>query len=209
MANRDYSKTLVRPLPVHRWRQRRFRDAGMTELWHWWLGRAPCRLHAAVQISARQVGIPRESFTYLQCDLASLESVREFISNFKASGVPLDALVCNAAVYLPVDKEPSFSVEGYELSVAVNHLGHFLLANELLPLLEKSQHKRYAPVTLSLAGCLSPSLAVFCLHERAAVCFITCSAQCATDGSAWLQDDHCGVHHRKQEHSRRKHPPPG
>lgn len=97
-----------------------------------------------MQISARQVGIPRDSFTYLQCDLASLESVRDFIENFKSSGIPLDALVCNAAVYLPVDKEPSFSVEGYELSVAVNHLGHFLMANELLPLLEKSNHKRCA-----------------------------------------------------------------
>eukprot|EP00892_Ulva_mutabilis_P012181 jgi/Ulvmu1/9335/UM050_0085.1 len=103
MANRDYSKTLIK---------------------------------------ARQVGIPRDAFTYIQCDLASLESVHKFVDEFRATGRQLDALVCNAAVYLPVDPEPSFSVEGFELSVAVNHLGHFLLANLLLPDLEKSDWKR-------------------------------------------------------------------
>lgn len=100
------------------------------------------RDYSKTLISARQVGIARENFAYIQCDLASLESVRDFVDDFKATGLPLDALVCNAAVYLPVDKEPSFSVEGYELSVAVNHLGHFLLANLLLPEVEKSAHKR-------------------------------------------------------------------
>ena len=41
-------------------------------------------------------------------------------------------LVCNAAVYLPTAKEPTFTADGYELSVATNHLGHFLLTNLLL-----------------------------------------------------------------------------
>merc|ERR1739838_247329 len=50
----------------------------------------------------------------------------------------LDALVCNAAVYLPLLKEPMWSVDGYELSVATNHLGHFLLCNLMLDDLKKS-----------------------------------------------------------------------
>ena len=41
-------------------------------------------------------------------------------------------LVCNAAVYLPTAKEPRYTADGYELSVATNHLGHFLLTNLLL-----------------------------------------------------------------------------
>lgn len=49
------------------------------------------------------------------------------------------------AVYLPVDPEPTFSADGYELSVAVNHLGHFLLVNELLGDLAKSETKRCGP----------------------------------------------------------------
>jgi protochlorophyllide reductase len=32
------------------------------------------------------------------------------------------------------------SPEGYEISVATNHFGHFLLANLLLPALERSTH---------------------------------------------------------------------
>ena len=33
------------------------------------------------------------------------------------SGRRLDALVCNAAVYLPTAKEPTFTADGFELSV--------------------------------------------------------------------------------------------
>jgi protochlorophyllide reductase len=65
-------------------------------------------------------------------DLASLESVKRFVNNFRVLGRPLNSLVCNAAVYLPLQKQPLRSPEGYELSVATNHLGHFLLCNLLL-----------------------------------------------------------------------------
>lgn len=105
---------------------------------HW---RAP-RARRLAQISAQKQGIDRADFTYIQCDLASLESVRKFVDEFRATGRTLDALVCNAAVYLPVDPEPSFTVEGYELSVGVNHLSHFLLANMLMDDLKKSEYKR-------------------------------------------------------------------
>jgi protochlorophyllide reductase len=101
-----------------------------------------------LQTSAQKMGIPRDSFTYLQCDLAAFESVRKFVDDFKALGRPLDALVCNAAVYLPVDPEPTFSADGYEMSVAVNHLGHFLLVNLLLEDLAKSDYKRCVARTM-------------------------------------------------------------
>ncbi len=48
----------------------------------------------------------------MHCDLASLDSVRQFVSGFRASGRRLDVLVCNAAVYLPTSKEPSFTADG-------------------------------------------------------------------------------------------------
>jgi protochlorophyllide reductase len=64
--------------------------------------------------------------------------VRAFVDAFRASGLPLNALVCNAAVYLPLLKEPARSPEGYEISVATNHFGHFLLSHLLLPVLQAS-----------------------------------------------------------------------
>ena len=46
-------------------------------------------------------------------------------------------VVCNAAVYLPTDKEPTYTADKLELSFVSNHLGHFLLANLLLDDLKK------------------------------------------------------------------------
>jgi protochlorophyllide reductase len=47
-------------------------------------------------------------------------------------------VVCNAAIYMPLLKEPLRSPEGYELTMATNHLGHFLLCNLLLEDLKNS-----------------------------------------------------------------------
>lgn len=60
----------------------------------------------------------------------------------RQSGRPLDALVCNAAVYLPTDKEPTYTADGLELSMVANHLGHFLAANLLLQDLKERNSKR-------------------------------------------------------------------
>ncbi|MEM9537833.1 MAG: protochlorophyllide reductase, partial [Cyanobacteria bacterium P01_E01_bin.45] len=97
-----------------------------------------CRNLDKANRMAKSVGMKEGSFTVMKLDLASLQSVRDFVSDYRASGMPLDALVCNAAVYLPLEKEPLRSEDGYELSVATNHLGHFLLANLMLEDLKKS-----------------------------------------------------------------------
>ena len=87
---------------------------------------------------AQEVNIPQDSYSIIKLDLASLDSVRQFVNDFRATGRFLDALVCNAAVYLPLLKEPMRSADGYELSVATNHLGHFLLCHLMLSDLMKS-----------------------------------------------------------------------
>ena len=63
-------------------------------------------------------------------DLGSLVAVRQFARDIEAANVPLQALVCNAG--LQVTQGQRRSAEGYELTFAVNHLGHFLLTNLLL-----------------------------------------------------------------------------
>ncbi|WNZ23642.1 protochlorophyllide reductase [Leptolyngbya sp. NK1-12] len=97
-----------------------------------------CRNLEKAEKAAQSVGMPAGSYTIMHIDLGSLASVRQFVNSFRASGKSLDALVCNAAVYMPLLKEPLRSPEGYELSVATNHFGHFLLCNLLLEDLQKS-----------------------------------------------------------------------
>ncbi|MEB3828813.1 protochlorophyllide reductase [Phormidium sp. CCY1219] len=97
-----------------------------------------CRNLEKAKKAAEAVEMPADSYTIMHIDLASLDSVRRFINEFRASGRPLDALVCNAAIYMPLLKEPLRSPEGYELSVATNHLGHFLLCNVMLEDMKRS-----------------------------------------------------------------------
>jgi len=91
-----------------------------------------CRNLEKAKAAAASLEIPASAVRLIEIDLGSLASVRRFVRDFNAAGLPLDALVCNAAVYLPLLKEPGRSPEGYEISVATNHFGHFLLANLLL-----------------------------------------------------------------------------
>ena len=97
-----------------------------------------CRSLAKAEKAAQDLGIPQDSYTLLYIDLGSLESVRQFVANFRALGRSLEALVCNAAIYMPLLKEPMRSPEGYELTMTTNHLGHFLLSNLLLEDLKRS-----------------------------------------------------------------------
>ena len=77
----------------------------------------------------------------MKLELASLTSIRDFVANLKAfkSARPLTHLVCNAAVYLPKDPKPSWTDDGFEMSMGVNHLGHFLLVNLLLNDMKKAR----------------------------------------------------------------------
>jgi protochlorophyllide reductase len=97
-----------------------------------------CRnLEKAIAVG-QDYGIPQENYQIMELDTSSLESVRKFVQRFRETGMSLDALVCNAAIYTPLLKKPKFSEDGYELSMATNHLGHFLLCNLLLEDLQKS-----------------------------------------------------------------------
>ncbi len=77
-------------------------------------------------------------------DLGSLAAVRAFVQEIETRDLPLRALVCNAG--LQVHRGPQLSADGYELTFAVNHLGHFLLTNLLLARLVKSAPARIVVV---------------------------------------------------------------
>lgn len=79
----------------------------------------------------------------LNCDLGSLDSIRESAASFKSKYSRLDVLVNNAGVILPGRHETS---DGFELQFGTNHLGHFLLTNLLLELITKSAPARIVNV---------------------------------------------------------------
>ena len=72
----------------------------------------------------------------LSLDLASLASVRGFADQLAATASarpPLHALVCNAGTQTV--SGVTLTTDGFESTFGVNHLGHFLLANLVAPLL--------------------------------------------------------------------------
>ncbi|RYG64472.1 SDR family NAD(P)-dependent oxidoreductase, partial [bacterium] len=72
-------------------------------------------------------------------DLASLASVRAFAASFLATHGTLHGLVNNAGVMnTPAGK----TTDGFETQLGVNHLGHYLLTELLLPALERGAPSR-------------------------------------------------------------------
>jgi len=99
-----------------------------------------CRSESRGREAIRSLpGPPEEDRHHLVVmDLASFDSVRTGAQNILGLGYPLQALVNNAAT-LPAERR--LSQDGFELQLAVTHLGHFLLTNLLLPALKPVQEK--------------------------------------------------------------------
>ena len=99
-----------------------------------------CRDSDKARRAQAALAIPDGSVTHRQVDLGDLDSVRRLAAELLADGQPLDALVINAATYQPRLKRPERSPQGYEISMATNHLGQFLLIQLLFASLQRSQH---------------------------------------------------------------------
>lgn len=91
-------------------------------------GRSPVKMEAAVATLRHRTG--SEKIGWLECDLASLDSVRAASADFLRRYDQLDVLINNAGIFT---NDLQLSSDGYELQFAVNHLGHFLLTHQLLP----------------------------------------------------------------------------
>jgi NAD(P)-dependent dehydrogenase (short-subunit alcohol dehydrogenase family) len=94
--------------------------------------RNPSTVEAAVQSLIHETEYP--SIEGMVLDLASLASVHQFTEAFMESKrPPLQAIVCNAGIQ--VVSGTSYTADGFDMTFGVNHLGHFLLINLLLPIL--------------------------------------------------------------------------
>jgi retinol dehydrogenase 12 len=87
-----------------------------------------------------------ENLHFLQLDLTSLESVREFARKFRELESRLHVLINNAGVLSPLNT----TLDGFEINMGVNHLAHFLLTNLLLDLLRASAPSRIVVVSSKL-----------------------------------------------------------
>ena len=80
----------------------------------------------------------------LLSDLSSQESVRQLADDFKARCDKLHVLVNNAGAIFLQRRE---SVDGLEMTFALNHLGYFLLTNLLLDVIKASASARIVNVS--------------------------------------------------------------
>ena len=104
-----------------------------------------------MELTAKAHQFDPSQYEIWQLDLGNLDSVKAFVQRFNESGQKLNALLCNAATYLPLLKEPARSPQGFEISVATNYFGHYVLSRMLLDKLIQTA-KQYEHARLITLG---------------------------------------------------------
>jgi NAD(P)-dependent dehydrogenase (short-subunit alcohol dehydrogenase family) len=89
----------------------------------------------------------RDEATALRLDLASRARIEGFVASFEERFERLDVLVDNAGVWHRTRRK---TVDGFEATFGVNHLGTFLVTHLLRPTLERSAPARVVVLTSSL-----------------------------------------------------------
>ena len=105
------------------------------------VGRSPSKCEATTDLIRRESGNPLVES--LVADLSSQADVRKLADEVKARCPRLDILLNNAGAMFTKRRE---SVDGIEMTFALNHLGYFLLTNLLLDLLKASAPGRVVSV---------------------------------------------------------------
>lgn len=99
---------------------------------------------AAEAVADIRGGLPDASLEVVELDLASQASVREAAERILAAHPSIDILVNNAGVMGIPERR---TADGFEMQLAVNHLGHYALTALLLPALLRADAARVVSVT--------------------------------------------------------------
>ena len=91
------------------------------------------RAKGVAAASGIRSAVPGAQVSTRVLDLSSLESIAALAGTLASEGVPIGVLVCNAGLMTPPSQQRT--ADGFELQFGTNHLGHFALAAQLLPLL--------------------------------------------------------------------------
>jgi NAD(P)-dependent dehydrogenase (short-subunit alcohol dehydrogenase family) len=106
----------------------------------------PARTHEKAEDAVRRIRarVPFAKLNTAIMDLTSLASVRSFAERELTNSSPIDTLINNAGVMaVPTRK---LSVDGFEIQLATNVLGHFLLTGILLPAVLRARAPRVVTV---------------------------------------------------------------
>jgi NAD(P)-dependent dehydrogenase (short-subunit alcohol dehydrogenase family) len=98
---------------------------------------------AAETVATIRSATGNDQVDYLLADFASLDQVRGLAAQFADRYDRLDVLINNAGAVFMRRQE---SADGFEMTLAVNHLAPFLLTNLLLPKLKESAPARVITV---------------------------------------------------------------
>ncbi|MFQ6124618.1 MAG: SDR family oxidoreductase [Candidatus Heimdallarchaeota archaeon] len=104
-----------------------------------------CRRPDAAEEVAKSFTGLKGSYEVMRLDLADLQSVKDFITEFLKKYEKLDGLMCNAG--LVTDSKLSRTKDGLETTIGVSYFGHFLLTELLPDVLKKSAPSRMAIVS--------------------------------------------------------------
>jgi NAD(P)-dependent dehydrogenase (short-subunit alcohol dehydrogenase family) len=88
---------------------------------------------------------PQAKVSFEKIDLSDLSSIKAFASKMISRGQAIDLLINNAGVMTPPKRLET--TDGFELQFGTNHIGHFALTAQLLPLLRKSANARVVTVS--------------------------------------------------------------
>jgi NAD(P)-dependent dehydrogenase (short-subunit alcohol dehydrogenase family) len=111
------------------------------------LGRDRERGEAMAQ-RVRAAAAPGADAFFVRMDLASIASVCAAAAEIAAEHGAIHVLVNNAGVHL---RSRALSVDGFEVTWAVNHLGPFLFTGQLMPQLRAARVARVVTVTSQFA----------------------------------------------------------
>ncbi len=100
-----------------------------------------CRRQEAAEKEAKSFEGLKGSYDVIRMDLSDLQSIRDFVKEFKSKYDRLDGLDCNAGLVV-MDNEVHRTKDGLERTIGVSYFGHFLLTELLLDVLKKTQDSR-------------------------------------------------------------------
>ncbi|CAH0052317.1 unnamed protein product [Clonostachys solani] len=89
--------------------------------------------------------IAEERLIWLPLDLSKLSSVQEAVKDLEAKESKIDILINNAGI---ATSEIELTDAGWEMAMAVCHVGHFVLTNGLLPLLKNAAAEKGSDVRI-------------------------------------------------------------